>query len=79
MDIEHPSSKAHNEEQQSLLSEFRAKVESRVSSHVLTAADVRSFVDEIKRYPKLSLALMEEMRAELARLTPGQRFSFDFD
>lgn len=51
MDIEHPSSKALNEEQQSLLSEFRAKVESRVSSHGLTAADVQSFVDEIKRHP----------------------------
>ena len=79
MDISHPSSKALNEEQQTLLSEFRSKVESRVTSQGLTSADVQSFVDEIKRHPEVSGALMDEIRAELARLTPGQRFSFDFD
>ena len=47
MDISHPSSKALNEEQQTLLSEFRSKVESRVTSQGLTSADVQSFVDEI--------------------------------
>ena len=79
MDISHPSSKALNEEQQTLLSEFRSKVESRVTSQGLTSADVQSFVDEIKRHPEVSGALMDEIRSELARLTPGQRFSFDFD
>ena len=81
MDISHPSSKALNEEQQTLLSEFRSKVESRVTSQGLTSADVQSFVDEIKRHPEVSgaLMLMDEIRSELARLTPGQRFSFDFD
>ena len=47
MDISHPSFKALNEEQQTLLSEFRSKVESRVTSQGLTSADVQSFVDEI--------------------------------
>ena len=79
MDISHPSFKALNEEQQTLLSEFRSKVESRVTSQGLTSADVQSFVDEIKRHPEVSGALMDEIRSELARLTPGQRFSFDFD
>ena len=79
MDISHPSSKALNEEQQTLLSEFRSKVESRVTSQGLTSADVQSFVEEIKRHPEVSGALMDEIRAELSRLTPGQRFSFVFD
>ena len=79
MDISHPSSKALNEEQQTLLSEFRSKIESRVTSNGLTSADVQSFLDESKRHPEVSGALMDEIRSELARLTPGQRFSFDFD
>ena len=48
-----------------------------MASHVLTSADVQSFVDEIKRHPEVSGALMDEIRSDLARLTPGQRFSFD--
>ena len=48
-----------------------------MTSHGLTSADVQSFVDEIKRHPEVSGALMDEIRSELARLTPGQRFSFD--
>ena len=50
-----------------------------MTSHGLTSADVQSFVEEIKRHPVVSGALMDEIRTELSRLTPGQRFSFDFD
>ena len=70
---------ALNEEPQTLLSEFRAKVESRVTGHGLTSANVRSFVDEIKCHPEVTGAMMNEIRTELAQLTPGQRCSFDFE
>lgn len=49
------------------------------SSHGMTAAGVQSFVDEIKRHPEVSTALLEEIRKELGQLMQGQRFSFDFD
>ncbi|WP_392349666.1 hypothetical protein [Parasynechococcus sp.] len=75
MDIAHPL----NEEQQILLTQFRTKVASRVSNHGLTSADVQSFVDDIRHHPEVSVLLMNQMRAELARLSPGQRFSFEFD
>ena len=45
----------------------------------MTAADVQSFVDEIKRHPEVSTALLEEIRKEVGQLRQGQRFSFDFD
>tara|TARA_B100000482_G_C12437807_1_gene231715 strand:+ start:375 stop:512 length:138 start_codon:yes stop_codon:yes gene_type:complete len=45
----------------------------------MTAADVQSFVDEIKRHPEVSTALLEEIRKEVRQLMQGQRFSFDFD
>ena len=54
-------------------------MESRISSHGMTAADVQSFVDEIKRHPDVSTALLQEIRGEVSRLMQGQRFSFDFD
>ena len=79
MDIAHPSSHPLNEEQQILLTQFRIKVASRVSNHGLTSADVQSFVDDIRHHPEVSVLLMNQMRAELARLSPGQRFSFEFD
>ena len=59
--------------------EFRNKVESRISSHGLTAADVQSFVDEIKKHPEVSAAFLVEIRSEVGKLMQGQRFSFDFD
>ena len=58
---------------------FRAKVDSRITSHGLTAADVQMFVDEIKKNPDVSVALLEAVREEVATLMQGQRFSFDFD
>ena len=79
MDVTHPGSKPLTEDQSSLLQAFRSKVESRISSHGMTAADVQSFVDEIKRHPDVSTALLQEIRGEVSRLMQGQRFSFDFD
>ena len=78
-DVTHPGSKALSDDQKTLLEEFRNKVESRISSHGLTAADVQSFVDEIKKHPEVSAALLEEIRGEVGKLMQGQRFSFDFD
>ena len=76
----HPSRfKALSNDQKALLEEFRNKVESRISSHGLTAADVQSFVDEIKKHPEVSAALLEEIRTEVGKLMQAQRFSFDFD
>ncbi len=79
MDITHPSSHPLNEEQRILLTQFRTKVASRVSNHGLTSEDVQSFVDDIRHHPEVSVLLMNQIRAELARLSPGQRFSFEFD
>ena len=79
MDVTHPGSKPLDADQQSLLESFRKKVDSRISSHGLTAADVQMFVDEIKEHPDVSVALLEAIRREVATLMQGQRFSFDFD
>ena len=79
MDVTHPGSKHLDADQQSLLESFRKKVDSRISSHGLTAADVQMFVDEIKEHPDVSVALLEAIRREVATLMQGQRFSFDFD
>ena len=79
MDVTHPGSKPLSEEQQELLQSFRSKVDSRITSHGLTAADVQSFVDEIKKHPEVSRDLLDAVRGEVAQLMQGQRFSFDFD
>ena len=79
MDVNHPGSKPLDTDQQSLLESFRSKVDSRISSHGLTAADVQMFVDEIKKHPDVSGALLDAVRSEVATLMQGQRFSFDFD
>ena len=79
MDVTHPGSQPLNEDQKSLLENFRSKVETRISSHGLTAADVQVFVDEIKKHPEVSAELLDEIRGEVAKLMQGQRFSFDFD
>jgi len=79
MDVTHPGSKPLSEEQQELLQSFRSKVDSRITSHGLTAADVQSFVDEIKKHPDVSRDLLDAVRSEVAQLMQGQRFSFDFD
>jgi len=51
MDVTHPDSKPLDADQLCLLETFRGKVDSRISSHGLTAADVQMFVDEIKKHP----------------------------
>ena len=79
MDVTHPGSEPLSEEQQALLDSFRRKVDSRVTSHGLTAADVQSFVDEIKKHPDVSRDLLDAVRSEVGQLMQGQRFSFDFD
>ena len=79
MDVTHPGSKPLSAEQQQLLQNFRSKVDSRITSHGLTAADVQSFVDEIKKHPEVSRDLLDALRNEVAQLMQGQRFSFDFD
>ena len=79
MDVPHPGSKPLDADQQSLLETFRSKVDSRISSHGLTAADVQMFVDEIKKHPDVSVELLDAIRGEVAKLMQGQRFSFDFD
>ena len=79
MDVTHPGSKHLDADQQSLLESFRKKVDSRISSHGLTAADVQMFVDEIKKHPDVSVALLDAIRGEVTTLMQGQRFSFDFD
>ena len=79
MDVTHPGSQPLSEEQQALLQSFRSKVDSRITSHGMTAADVQSFVDEINKHPDVSRDLLDELRSEVAQLMQGQRFSFDFD
>ena len=59
MDVTHPGSKPLDADQQSLLESFRKKVDSRISSHGLTAADVQMFVDEIKKHPDVSVGLLD--------------------
>ena len=78
-DVHHPGSKPLEANQQSLLESFRKKVDSRISSHGLTAADVQMFVDEFKKHPDVSVALLDAIRAEVATLMQGQRFSSDWD
>ena len=79
MDVTHPGSQPLSEEQQALLQSFRSKVDSRITSNGMTAADVQSFVDEIKKHPDVSRDLLDAVRSEVAQLMQGQRFSFDFD
>ena len=79
MDVTHPGSKPLDADQQTLLETFRSKVDSRISSHGLTAADVQMFVDEINKHPHVSVALLDAVRGEVATLMQGQRFSFEFD
>ena len=79
MEVTHPGSNPLNEDQQALLDSFRSKVDSRITTHGLTAADVQSFVDEIKKHPDVSVELLDAIRGEISQLMQGQRFSFDFD
>ena len=58
---------------------FRGRVDSRITNHGLTTADVQMFVDEIKKQPDVSVALLDAVRGEVATLIQSQQFSFDFD
>ena len=55
MDVTHPGSKPLDADQLSLLETFRGKVDSRITNHGLTAADVQMFADEIKKHPTSAL------------------------
>ena len=79
MDVTHPGSKPLDADQLSLVGTFHGKVDSRVTNHGLAAADVQMFVDEIKRHPDVSVALLDAVRGEVTTLMQGQRFSFNFD
>ena len=61
MDVSHPGSKPLDADQQALLETFRSKVDSRISSHGLTAADVQMFVDEIEA-PRRERGLLDASR-----------------
>ena len=62
MDVTHPGSKPLDADQLNLLETFRGKVDSRITSHGLTAADVQMFVDEIKKHLDVSVALLDAVR-----------------
>ena len=47
---------------------FRSRVDSSVTSHGFTAADLRMFVDEIKKHPDLSVALLDAVLGEVATM-----------
>ena len=79
MDVTHTGPKRLDADQLSPLKTFRGKVDSRLTNHGLTAADVQMFVDEIKKHPDVSVALLDAVLGEVATLIQGQRFSFDFD
>ena len=79
MDVTHPDSKLLDADQLSLLLTFRGKVDSRITNHGLTAADVQMFVDEIKKHPDVSVAFLDYVCGEVATLMQDQLFSFDFD
>ena len=68
MDVTHPGSKPVDADQLSLLETFRGKVDSRITNHGLTAADVQMFVDEIKKHPDVSVALLDSVRGEVPPL-----------
>jgi len=79
MEIDRPNAVPLSQEQQELITHVRQRLESMVSSHGLTADDVSELLRELRRHPALSSELMQQVRDEVERLLPGQRFSFDWD
>ncbi|QNJ18921.1 hypothetical protein SynA1825c_00599 [Synechococcus sp. A18-25c] len=79
MEIDRPNAVPLSQEQQELITHVRQRLESMVSSHGLTADDVGELIPELRRHPALSSELMQQVRDEVERLLPGQRFSFDWD
>lgn len=79
MEIDRPNAVPLSQEQQELITHVRQRLESMVSSHGLTADDVGELIRELRRHPALRSELMQQVRDEVERLLPGQRFSFDWD
>jgi ribosomal protein S13 len=79
MKINHPNAVPLSDEQLLVLQSVKERLEAMVSSHGLTPEDVQELVREIKNHPLISTQLMAEIQAEVARLMPGQRFTFDWD
>ena len=79
MQIEHSQAPPLTEEQMQVLLRFRQRLDAMVSNHGLTASDIKQLVRELKAHPLISVPLMQEIRDELGRLLPGQRFTFDWD
>ena len=68
MDVTHPGTNPLDADQLSLLETFRGKVDARITRQGLTAAEVQMFVDEIKKHPDVSVALLDAVRVEVAAL-----------
>ncbi|MBT66046.1 MAG: hypothetical protein CMN98_02765 [Synechococcus sp. NP17] len=77
MKIGHPSGQPLSEEQQLVLQSFQHRLESMVSSQGLTSEQVQELVQELRAHPLISAEIMQEIRQELSRLMPNQRFRFD--
>lgn len=79
MKIDHPNAEPLSEEQLLVLKAFRERLDSMVSSHGLTPENVQEMVRELKAHPLISVQMMQEIREEVGRLLPGQRFTFDWE
>lgn len=79
MRIDHPHAHPLSEEETLVLARFQKRLEIMVSNHGLTMSNVEEMVRELRAYPSISVQLMEEIRSEVGRLWPGQRFTFDWD
>ena len=79
MEINRPKAVPLSQEQCELIAHVRQRLESMVSSHGLTADDVNELIRELREHQSLSSELMQQVRDEVERLLPGQRFSFDWD
>ena len=77
MKIGHPSGQPLSEEQQLVLQSFQHRLESMASSQGLTSEQVQELVQELRAHPLISAEIMQEIRQELSRLMPNQRFRFD--
>ena len=77
MKIGHPSGQPLSEEQQLVLQSIQHRLESMVSSQGLTSEQVQELVQELRAHPLISAEIMQEIRQELSRLMPNQRFRFD--
>jgi hypothetical protein len=80
VEINYPSASGPlSPEQEALLEDVRTKIRGMISSHGLTAADVKRVIHELRENPQVSGALMQEIRREMGTLMPGERFSFEWD